>query len=200
MKIFSVVITALLVQVACILVFSCASSKSASTGAGEKVEGAWTWGVFTDAANKGSSRISLVEDIESIGGDPKMTYSINGEITSQYEYGYAGWYAFPDDPTMEALKEAKSFSFKVIGDGQTYFVMVATSDITDSCYHRVTFTTQKDKEQTVTVKMGSLHQPDDWGIRKRFNQQYATQIQWQTTNNGKPGTFKLKVWDLNLYK
>jgi hypothetical protein len=198
MKIFSVVLTALLVQAACILVFSCASSKGA--GSGEAVEGAWTWGTFTDAANKGSSRVSLVEDIESINGDPKMTYSINGEITNQYEYGYAGWYAFPDDPTAEALKEAKSFSFKVIGDGQTYFVMVSTSDITDACYHRVTFTTKKDQEQTVTVRMGSLQQPEDWGIRKRFNQQYATQVQWQTTNNGKPGTFKLKIWDLNLYK
>ena len=191
----STVAFALCLQAACVLVLSCASNK----GATGKVDGAWTWGAFTDAANKGSSRISVIEDIEVINGDPKMTYSISGEITNQYEYGYAGWYAYPDDPTMEALKKAKSFSFKVLGDGQTYFVMVATSDITDSCYHRVTFTTKKDQEMTVTVKMGSLQQPEDWGIRKRFNQNYATQVQWQTTNNGRPGTFNLKIWDLNLY-
>jgi hypothetical protein len=29
-------------------------------------------------------------------------------------------------------------------------------------------------------------------------QEQATQIQFQTTNNGKPGTFKLKVYDLRI--
>ena len=183
----------------CALTFSCASSGGAKGGA-EGIEGFWTWGTFTDAANKGSSRISMIEDIEMINDTPMMTYSFSGEITNQYEYGYAGWYAYPDDPTMEILKEARSFSFKVVGDGQTYFVMVSTSDIEDACYHRVTFTTKKDQEMTVTVRMGSLQQPEDWGVRKRFNQDHATQIQWQTTNNGKPGTFKLKIYDIKLYK
>jgi len=183
----------------CVLFFSCASSGASKGAAGGGIQGAWTWGGFNDSANKGSSRVSVMEDIEVIDGEPMMTYVISGEVTSQYEYGYAGWYAFPDDPTMEALSKASSFSFKVLGDGQTYFVMVSTSDITDACYHRVTFTTKKDQEMTVTVKMSSLQQPTDWGIRKRFNQEHATQIQWQTTNNGKPGTFNLKVWDLNLY-
>jgi len=188
-----------LCALACVLVLTCASNQGAAGGAG-KFEGAWTWGTFTDAANKGSSRVSLIEDIEMMGDQPMMTYNISGEITNQYEYGYAGWYAFPDDPTMDVLKQAKAFSFKVLGDGQTYFVMVSTSDITDACYHRVTFTTKKDQEMTVNVRMGSLQQPEDWGIKKKFNQNNATQIQWQTTNNGKPGTFKLKIWDLNLYK
>jgi hypothetical protein len=197
MKIIAIVFTALFLQAVCILSISCASTKSGEEG---KIEGSWTWGTFTDAANKGSSRITLLEDYEEIGGKITTVRKISGEITSQYEYGYAGWYAFPDDPTMEELKKAKSFSFKVLGDGQTYFVMVSTSDITDACYHRVTFTTKKDQVMTVNVRMGSLQQPEDWGIKKRFNQDNATQIQWQTTNNGKPGTFNLKIWDLSLYK
>ena len=184
--------------VLCTLFLSCASS-GGSKGGDQGIPGAWTWGTFTDAANQGSSRISLIEDVEMINGEPMMTYNISGEITNQYEYGYAGWYAYPDDPTMEMLKDVRSFSFKVVGDGQTYFVMVCTSDIEDACYHRVTFTTKKDQEMTVTVKMGSLQQPEDWGIRKRFNQNFATQVQWQTTNNGKQGTFKLKLYDLKLY-
>jgi len=188
----------------CVLVFSCASggsaSRSGARGGEGGIAGSWTWGVFTDAANQGSSKVTLLEDFEEIDGQPMTLYNLSGEITNKYEYGYAGWYAFPDDPTAEELKKARSFSFKVLGDGQTYFVMVSTSDITDACYHRVTFTTKKDQEMTVTVRMGSLQQPEDWGIKKKFNQDYATQIQWQTTNNGKPGTFKLKIWDLKLYK
>ena len=186
-----------LCALASVLVLSCVSTgetKAAEEGT------AFTWGTFSDAANQGSSRISLVEDVENINGEILMTYSISGEITNQYEYGYAGWYAFPDDPTRELLKKIKNFSFKVVGDGQTYFVMFTTSDIEDSSFYRTKFTTKKDQEITVNVKVGSLAQPDDWGIKKKFNQDNAMQIQFQTTNNGKPGTFKLKVYDLKLYQ
>ena len=190
-KIVAVLVCATL----CMLVFSCASSG----GTAEGIPGAWAWGAFTDAANQGSSRISLIEDVEELDCEIFMTYNISGEITNQYEYGYAGWYAYPDDPTKEVLKTIRSFSFKVVGDGQTYFVMLATSDIEDSSFYRTTFTTKKDQVMTVNVRLGSLAQPEDWGIKKRFNQNNATQIQFQTTNNGKPGTFKLKVYDLKLY-
>ena len=197
-KVLIVLTTAL----AAIGAFSCVTiSTSGGGGGGSSVpDTAWAWGTFTDAANQGSSRISLIEDVENIGGEVMMTYAISGEITNKYEYGYAGWYAFPDDPTKEHLKKIKSFSFKVLGDGNTYFVMLATSDIEDSSFYRTTFTTKKDQEMTVNVRVGSLAQPEDWGIKKRFNQDNATQIQWQTTNNGKPGTFKLKIYDLQIYE
>jgi len=159
----------------------------------------WTWGAFSDEIKNGSSRISVIEEVEPVDGSLVTTYNISGEITGQYEYGYTGWYAYPDDPTMAALKGAKSFSFKVIGDGQSYFVMVPSWDIKDDCYHRVVFTTEKDKVKTVTVSMDSLWQPEEWGIKKEFNRNHAKQIQWQTTNNGRPGTFRLKIWDLNLH-
>jgi len=179
------------------LVLSCASTGGAQ---GEGQTGFWTWGVFNDVANGGSSRINLIEDVETIDGEVYMTYRISGEITNQYEYGYAGWYAYPDNPTQEMLKTISSFSFKVLGDGNTYFIMFATSDIEDSSFYRTTFTTKKGQVTTHHVRVGSLQQPDDWGIKKRFNQENALQIQWQTTNNGKPGTFDLKVYDIRLYK
>jgi hypothetical protein len=194
----SMILTSVFIAV---LALSCGTTGGGGGGgAGEGLPSAWAWGTFTDAANQGSSRISLIEDVENIGGDVLMTYNISGEITNQYEYGYAGWYAFPDDPTKELLKTIKSFSFKVLGDGNTYFVMLATSDITDASFYRTTFTTKKDQVTTVNVRVGSLAQPEDWGIKKRFNQANATQIQWQTTNNGKPGTFKLKIYDLKIYE
>jgi hypothetical protein len=194
-KILSVTGAALLAGTFFILLVSCAS-----TGGGESagVAGAWAWGSFTDAANGGSSKIKLIEAIEQIDGEPLMTYSIDGEITSQYQYGYAGWYAFPDDPTLELLRTARAFTFKVIGDGSTYDVMLCTADISDAAYYRTAFTTRKDQITNVTVKVGQLAQPADWGVKKPFNQGTATQIQFQTTNNGKPGTFKVKIYDLRL--
>jgi hypothetical protein len=158
----------------------------------------WAWGTFTDAANRGTSRVSLIEDYEERDGGIVTVYNIAGEITSAYEYGYAGWYAIPDDPTLELLKTAKACSFKVLGDGNSYSVMLCTSDIADAAYFRTEVFTKKDQVSTVTVRTGSLHQPEDWGGKKPFNQNNATQIQFQTTNNGKPGTFKLQVYDLRL--
>jgi len=187
----------LLCAVFCVTVFSCASSGGAREGG---VQGAFTWGTFTDAGDQGTSRINLIEDVEMIGSEVYMTYNISGEITDKFQYGYAGWYAFPDDPTKELLQTMRSFSFQVVGDGETYFVMLSTTDVEDHSYHRTTFTTKKDQLMTVHVRVGSLQQPDDWGIKKKFNQDNVTQIQFQTTNNGRPGTFKLKMYDLRLYQ
>jgi len=164
----------------------------------DEVPGAWTWGYFTDAANQGTSRISLKEDYETIGGKITTTYALSGEITNKYQYGYVGWYAHPDDPTRELLKKAKSFSFKVLGDGQSYDVMLCTSDIADAAFYRTRFTTKKGQVSTVNVRVGSLAQPADWGQKRKFDQNLATQIQWQTTNNGSPGTFAIKIYDLQL--
>lgn len=188
---------------------SCASSGAASGGTandtnaavaeqGEGTPGAFSWGSFNDANNGGSSRITMKEDFETINDEIYATYAISGEITNQYEYGYAGWYATPDEETLQRMTTASSFSFKVLGDGQTYQVMFCTGDITDSAHYGTTFTTKKDQVTTVNIKINALRQPADWGEKKPFNQAAATQIQWQTTNNGKPGTFNLKVWDLRI--
>jgi hypothetical protein len=181
------------------LVLSCAT-----TGGGGGVTGgfagAFGWGAFNDAASGGSSTITLIEDIEQIGGEAYMTYNISGAITNQYEYGYAGWYCRPDDATLEKLLTAKSFTFQVLGDGQAYDFMVCTSDIEDSAFYRQTFNTKKDQVITVTVRTSSLAQPEYWGAKKRFNQNLVEQIQFQTTLNGTPGTFKLKIWDIRIHE
>jgi len=168
------------------------------TAVADEVPQIWTWGTFTDAANQGNSRITMKEDYETISGKITTTYNFSGEITDKYQYGYVGWYAHPDDPTRELLKKAKSFSFKVLGDGQAYDVMLCTSDIADAAFYRTRFYTKKGQVSTVNVRVGSLAQPTDWGTARKFDQKLATQIQWQTTNNGKPGTFGIKVYDLKL--
>ena len=181
-----------------VLALSCASTGGGKSDQGG-FKGGFAWGAFTDAASGGSSTITLIEDVEMIDGEPQMTYTISGEITSQYEYGYCGWYARPDEETLQKLMTAKSFSFRVKGDGAPYQAMLTTSDIEDACYFRSNFNTKKDQVITVTIRVGSLQQPDDWGIKKKFNQELADQLQWQTTNNGRPGTFNLKIWDLRVY-
>ncbi|MDR0375779.1 MAG: CIA30 family protein [Treponema sp.] len=177
---------------------SCVSTASSGGVAEEGVPGGWAWGSFNDSANQGSSRIALIERPEEIDGNILMTYNISGEITDTYQYGYAGWYAIPDEATLELLKTARGFSFKIAGDGQAYKVMVSTADITDAAFYGREFVAKKDQETTVAFMMRQLAQPEDWGAKKPFNQDQAIQIQFQTTNNGKPGTFKVKVYDLRV--
>jgi hypothetical protein len=200
-KVFMTVCAAL-----CVIALSCASGGGSGGGGGAAAAaapagspGVFTWGSFTDSSNGGSSRISLIEDVEDFGnGEILPTYSISGEITSQYQYGYAGWFAFPDEETRIKMAASESFSFQVLGDGQTYSVMFCTTDIEDHAHYGTTFATKKDQVTTVTVKLDSLKQPGDWGVKKPFNKANATQYQFQTTNNGTPGTFKLKVWDIRI--
>jgi predicted small secreted protein len=187
----------------CILSAVIVSTCASTGGSGEDrggVKGAWAFYPFTDAANAGSSRISIKEDIEMIDGEPQMTYLVTGEITNQYQYGYAGFVAVPNEETLELLKTAKAFSFKVIGDGEPYWAKLCTSDIEDSAFYGIQVFTRKDREMTAMIRVSSLSQPDDWGIKKRFNQDQAFQLQWQTTNNGRPGTFRLKIWDVRLHE
>lgn len=216
MKINKIVIALICMSLA-FSVFSCAGSPAAGqadepraaavesapvpeakAAASQGIPGAFGWSAYADGANGGSSRISLIEDIEMIGEEPMMTYTISGEITNQYEYGYAGWTAFPDDPTVEILKGIKSFSFKVIGDGQDYAVKFCINDVVDSADYQTVFSTRKDEEVTVEIELSSLRQPD-WGAKRPFNQQAAKQIQFQTTHNGQPGTFALKIYGLMLF-
>jgi hypothetical protein len=198
---------ALVLMGAILLVFALTSGKGGGGGSSKgakSTEGpqeitglVWEWNAYSDAeANNGSSTIEKTE----VDMDGQTAYRFAGAITSKYQYGFAGISIVPaDENTLEQLKQATSFSFKVKGDGLRYAVKILTSDITDSCYYETRFAAGGDVA-TVTVPVSKLAQPTDWGIKKRFNQSSATEFGMQTTHNGKPGPFDLTVWDLKLYK
>jgi hypothetical protein len=194
---------ALFLMGAVLLVFALTSGKGGSKDTKsadepQEITGlVWVWDTFSDVKdNNGSSTCVKTE----VAMDGMTAYNYAGAITNKYTYGFAGIEIVPaDENTLEALKQATSFSFKVKGDGLRYSFKFLTSDIADFCYHETRFVAAPDGA-TVTVPVSKLAQPTDWGVKKRFNQSMAEMLQIQTTHNGKPGPYDLTVWDLKLYK
>jgi len=157
----------------------------------------WAWTVNGDEDNGGTSTITMKEETIQKG---VTGYSFSGAITNAYEYGFVNVKLTPDAATLEKLKTCTGFSFKVLGDGETYAVKITTSDVQDYAYYEYRFDTVKDQPITVVVPVGFLMQPS-WGkmIGTSVNTQLAQFIEFQTTRNGSPGTFAFKLWDFKLY-
>jgi len=154
----------------------------------------WTWAVNGDEDSGGTSTITMAEGTEN----GKPAYTFKGNITNEYQYGFVNVKVFPDEDTLELLKTTKGFSFKVQGDGDRYAVKITTSDIADYCYYEYAFETVKGEVVEVIVPIEYLLQPS-WGQYKKFNQDKAMFIEFQTTRNGSPGPFEFKLWDIKLY-
>jgi len=154
----------------------------------------WEWAVNGDEDNGGTSTITMTEGVEN----GKPAYTFNGYITNEYQYGFVNVKVFPDEDTLELLKTAKGFSFKVLGDGDRYAVKITTSDIADFCYYEYAFETIEGEAVEIVVPIDYLLQPS-WGQYKKFNQDKAMFIEYQTTRNGSPGPFQFKLWDIKLY-
>jgi len=153
--------------------------------------GNWTWRTFSDS-------VSAITMMRSGPQNNRLTF--NGNIISHSNYTFAGWSVSPNAAALAHLKTTESFSFKVIGDGRTYSVQVLTFDVTDHRYHQTTFNTIAGTEQTITIAMNSLSQPD-WGTGAPdvpFNQNNVMGIQFQTPDDLRPYDFNLTMWDLQL--
>jgi len=154
----------------------------------------WEWAVNGDEDSGGTSTIFMTEGTQ--GGKP--AYTFKGNITNEYQYGFVNVKLLPDENTLERLKTAKGFSFKVRGDGDRYAVKITTSDITDYCYYEYLFETVEGEVLEIIVPVEYLLQPS-WGRYKKFNQDKAMFIEYQTTRNGSPGPFEFTLWDVKLY-
>jgi len=158
-------------------------------GGGDPVIGVWEWATFNDSSNGGTSTVNMTEAAGA--------YTFTGNVTNAYEYGFAGWSATPDTATLTALRTATSISFKVMGDGKTYKIMLPTSNITDYSYYSATFSTTNGVETTVTINISGFSQPI-WGSPQvALNKSLISNIQWQT-NDGALGSFNITIRDLVL--
>jgi len=178
------------------LVFSCASSG----GPFNTIDSStlkWTWTVNGDKDNGGTSTITMTP--ETLEGKPG--YAFKGNITNKYQYGFVNVKATPDADTLEQLKTITGFSFRVLGNGEELAVKITTSDVKDFAYYEYRFATVKGYPITVVVPIKFLMQPS-WGkaVGNVVNLNNAQFIEYQTTReNGSPGPFEFKLWDLQLH-
>jgi len=115
------------------------------------------------------------------------------------ESGFAGVFGIPDNNTIKTMKSMSMFSFKVLGDGNDYLVMLPTAETEDNGYHFCKkFSTDKGKMTTIIVDMKNDLTQWNWGgIPKEFIPDNITGLQFLTVNKGNSN---LMFWDIKLYK
>jgi DNA-binding CsgD family transcriptional regulator len=127
---------------------------------------------------------------------PKGVYILSG-IQNKND-GYAAALGYPDSDTGEAMKSMSMLSFKVLGDGSEYWVMLPTTDTIENHNHYFNkFSTQNGKITTITVNIkNDLVQFCLDGITAEFIQDNIVGIQF---NNFIRKPFNLMIWDIKLY-
>jgi len=152
------------------------------------------WRVFQD--NFGSS-INVTQNIEYIQERYITTYTIVGKLSSE-QNSFTGVTAEPDPATLENMKKMKSLSFTVLGDGNSYKVMITTTDTrvkSGDNHFRKVFTAKKHEISLVNVNLDELAQSPLYGTPVPFNQNNIELFQLQPHSTGE---FNLKIWDISF--
>ncbi|MCL2759861.1 MAG: helix-turn-helix transcriptional regulator [Treponema sp.] len=145
------------------------------------------------------SYISVTPQIDFIQDQYVTTYTIAGCLYPN-NFSYTGTIVEPDASTLEAMKKASSFSFSVLGDGNSYEALITTTDTRVEgglSHYMKKFTTKKDEIITVHIKYNEMSQSPYFGNRVPFNRENIEcfQIQAHTT-----GDFNIKIWNIRIHR
>ena len=152
------------------------------------------WGTFKD--DYGSIVGITVKD-EKIKDDYVTSCTVFGTLSNEND-AHAGVIVYPDTSTLENMKTMSSFSFTVLGDGNTYETLIATSDtiLKGGLNHfRKKFTATKDIISTFNISIADLAQDPYFGKKVELNLNNIEQLIFQAYSNGK---FNLKVWNIRI--
>jgi len=176
---------------------SCAGAPARAEGDVIAVVPSGEWFAMDDQGppDLGSSTIEMTEvEIDGMTG-----FHLAGEVTTTFEWGFAGFGLHPDDATLENLRATEAISFMVRGDGQRYSIQFQTTDVRDHGFFWVVFETEADEAIRVSIPMNHFMQPGWATPVGRLRQDRVTGLQWQTHESGRPGPFELTIWDVRLY-
>jgi len=131
--------------------------------------------------------------------DGQTAYRFTGNVRTGggVEWPYASAIIEPDAATITAMSKASRITFKVRGDGQKYWFVVAIKDVTDYGYHRYSVQTKAGETVSVSVPVSQLRQPD-WALRKRMNLANVAEVRWDSFLVQQNGPFDLTVWDVRF--
>ena len=163
------------------------------------------WMTYNDRDSDGGSSISNLETNEEvIDGKTVTIHHVTGNVTTQFQYGFAGWGIDADDATMDLYKNAEALSFNILGDGRKYTIKFKISTVEDYAYHEYTFETIEGEAQymEVPIMFFSVGQPA-WGAPVKFDQTLVTGVEWQTHEswrlNPNNNPFEVKMWDFMIH-
>jgi len=186
----------------CAVILSCGTTGGGGGGVGAGVLATGEWMVYNDENDKGSSTAAIRSVEEEIDGVKTLVHYITGNVTTKFQYGFAGWGLNADEATNELYKTAKMVSFWVLGDGKSYSIKFKTSNVRDFAYFEYRFTTEPGQPLLVEVPMAYFMQPS-WGTPVRKNQELATGVEWQTHESWRKdpnnNPFAVKFWGFKIH-
>jgi hypothetical protein len=190
----------------CVVILSCASSGDKSDGLGKPTLATGEWTAYTDQEGDGGSSTSkIVSAEEVIDGKTVLVHHVTGNVTTKFQYGFAGWGLDQDEATLELYKTAKAVSFWILGDGKRYTIKFKTDRIMDYGYFEYSFNTEAGEPLLVEVPIKYFMQPS-WaapvGSLGLF-QKLAIGVEWQTHESWRKdpnnNPFEIKMWDFTIY-
>ena len=150
------------------------------------------WVIFNDDAG---SYIKMTPNIEYIQNHYIETYTLFGNLSNK-DSTYAGVIAFPDPLTLEAMKNMKSFSFTVLGDGNIYETKIMTLEAKpDHNYYGKAFRTENGVISTLSFNIEDLSQSPFFGKEVPYINDSIEGFLIQVSSIG---DFNLKYWDIKF--
>jgi hypothetical protein len=195
-----------LFAVFCVVVLSCATGAKSDDGLGTPTLATGDWMSYTDQEGDGGSSTSKIVSAEQvIDGKTVMVHHVTGNVTTKFQYGFAGWGLNHDEETLERYKTAKALSFWILGDGKRYTIKFKTERIIDYGYFEYSFNTEEGTPLLIEVPIKYFMQPS-WaapvGSLSLF-QKLATGVEWQTHESWRKdpnnNPFEIRMWDFTIY-
>jgi hypothetical protein len=189
-----------------VVVLSCATGGKADDGLGTPTLATGDWMVYDDQGGDGGSSTSNIESAEQvIDGKTVMVHHVTGNVTTKFQYGFAGWGLNQDEETLERYKTAKALSFWILGDGKRYTIKFKTEKIMDYGYFEYSFNTEEGTPMLVEVPIKYFMQPS-WATpvgSLGLYQKLATGVEWQTHESWRKdpnnNPFEIRMWDFTIY-
>jgi len=138
---------------------------------------------------------AILKTNDVIEGESVTSYNLSG-FRVEGDLAWTGALTIITHATLEAMKTMKAFSFKVLGDGNAWAVLLTTKDTLEGDGHGKIFSTTKDKITTITVNVDELKQ-EGYGKQTPFIQENIHLLQFYLCN---PGPCHLKIWDIRSHK
>jgi hypothetical protein len=154
------------------------------------------WSPYND--NIGSYCNEVIQKIEEIQGEYFKTYTFSGMLSTK-PGSVAGCVCEPDLHTLEVMKKMDSFSFTVLGDGNSYNVAISTKESKtkgENSHFRKIISTKNSEIITYNIDLNELSQDPIYGKPVPFIKNNIESLQFHVLSTAE---FNLKVWNINIY-
>jgi len=152
-----------------------------------------TMTVENDLNDGGDSTITMTTSTR----DGVPAFRFVGTNTTKIASSYVAAHYAPDAATLTILRNLRTLTFKILGDGNRWKVEVRTSTVRDWGFHGRIINTEAGVEQTVSIPIRHFMQPS-WATSVPLNTRGVTSISWISDDSVRGKDFDITIWDVRV--